>query len=237
MIQGLHVSMSGALAAQRGLDVSANNVANINTPGFKASRTENQTQAGGGVKVSATKRLTYPGGVETTGLTLDLAIQGDGYFTVRTPEGIKYTRSGAFQVGSDGRLVDAGGNPLQPEIVVPQGTTDLFIGGDGSVLARTGAGEAQNLGRIGIATFQNELGLRAEGGNLLSATPASGQPIGTFPGVNGAGSVIAGALEMSNTDLAREITSQIVSKNVFMANIRALKQQDETIGELFDRLG
>ena len=224
MLAVMRASASGLVAQQLAVDVIANNVANVNTGGFRRSRVEfrdlpphqmieeaaefglpelEELWVGGGVEVLAVPKLFDPGVLQETGVPTDLAIDGDGFFMVQLPDGTTaYTRAGAFRLDSEGHLVTADGLRLQPDVVVAPNLRDVAVGPDGGVFAIDQLGQQVQVGEIQLARFVNPAGLFSIGQNLFVATQASGAPQAGIPGEGGCGRLAAGNLEMSNVDLA-----------------------------------
>lgn len=229
-MDGLNIAAGALHAAQTGLDVTANNLANVNTTGFRSSSVEYQTGPGGrGVEVGAIAETTFPGPVSLTGGSLNLALQGDGYFAVRTGSGrLAFTRDGAFQIDAQGRMVTPGGDLLDPAITVPSDAQSLSIGRDGAVRSTGADGAVRDIGRIQPVRFSNSQGLSPIGGNLQVPTPASG------PGQRVEQGIVSGALEMSNTDLATQMVNLIRDENFSAVNVVSARTQDEVLGTILD---
>jgi len=228
-MDGLFISASGIAAAQQRQAITANNVANLRTPGYRSVRAELLSQANGGVTVGATSRLDARGPLESTGRPLDLA--AEGYFQLRDANGnTVYTRDGRFGLNAQGEVVTSSGLALDPPIAVPPNATSVTVGRDGTVFATVpGEAQPQAAGQIEVYNFTNPSGLQAEGNNAFSATPASGNPqpvqrpeVGT------------GLLEQSNVNLVDEQVAQILNRNLLQANVGAFQAQNEAIGELLD---
>ena len=231
-------------AFQQKQAVTANNVANANTQGFSPSRTQLASQpqatqqstganavtaAGNGVAVSAVNR---PGagevaGLQTTGRSLDVAINGNGFLPVETGDGQAFTRVGSLQTNGDGQLTDANGNPVAGDINLPDGATNAAIGRDGTVSYETANGQRQEAGRIELASFANPAGLEASGDGLFQATQASGEPNMGVPGTGGRGSLESGALEASGTSLVNSMVDMIQAQRAFEANTQSARTADE----------
>lgn len=223
------VSLAGLRGNIQRLDVSSNNLANLLTPGFKSSRVDQVDISGqGSVSVNFAQ-----GPLEFTGDKFSLAIQGDGFFQVNTPQGVRYTRAGQFKLDSNGFVVTPDGHKLLPNIQVPADGGEVNISADGTISVTNGNNTTQ-LGRISMSRFNNPNGLVQEGSNLFSAGPNSGNPIEGSPGQSGAGTIAFGVLEQSNVDLSSEMVSMIVSKALAKVNISAIKVKDETLGEIID---
>lgn len=228
-------SLSGMDAARTRLDVSANNLANMNTSGFKAQRVTQADLRAGGTIVSAIDTMTQEGPMTRTGNVMDLMIHGNGFFQVRRPDGATfYSRDGSFRLDGTGRIVDSSGNSLVPPMTVPANAQALNVGSDGSVGAVMPDGTIQELGRIELARFANPGGLVRAGENLLSEAANSGNPATGVPGQPGFGALSPMTLEGSNVDMAAEMVDQIISKHSFAANVQTARTADEMLGTLLD---
>ena len=255
----LGTSATGLSALNTKLDIIANNLANLNTDGFKSTRanfedllyderrlpgTENTSgdqtptglYVGLGVRVAGTQLDFQQGPLVTTGNPLDIAIDGDGFFRVQVDEsisadGVAYTRAGNFTVDADGELVLAfSGSKLDPPITVPEGTTGIDITTDGVVWARfENEGDLTELGQIELANFINPEGLIQLGGNLMAASQASGPEITATPGTAGIGTVQNGFLEGSNVDPTVELVELIRTQRAFEMNSQVIRAADETL--------
>jgi flagellar basal-body rod protein FlgG len=257
MMQSLAVVRTGLEGEQTKMDVISNNLANINTAGFKKMRPifndllyQNQTQPGGftsqatnypsglqqgtGANVIATEPIITQGSLEQTGNALDLAINGAGYFQILQPSGqLAYTRDGSFQISSTGQVVTASGNTLQPPITIPRGATSITIGTDGTVSAQiAGQTNPSQVGLIQLANFINPAGLQNMGSNLATQTQASGSPITGTPTQNGLGSIAQGYLEGSNVSVVDEMIDMIATQRAYELNTQAAKNVDEMLGYL-----
>jgi flagellar basal-body rod protein FlgG len=239
-------------AQQQMIDVIANNLANVNTTGFKRSRAsfedllyqtiqgarveapqEEETlgpvQIGKGVRLSAVMRLHTQGSPVQTGRTLDLAIQGDGFFQVQRPDGtVGYTRDGTFTLSDTGAVVTANGYPLVPGLVVPSDASNLAISTSGVVTITNTGNKTSQLGRIELARFVNPSGLEALGQNLYGETSASGEPIRGAPMDTNFGSILQGNLESSNVEIVQEMTDMISAQRAYEINAKAV-QTGETM--------
>ncbi len=250
----LHVARTGLDAQNLRMQVIANNLANVNTTGFKRDRANFATLAyqlitqpgapssaenryavglnlGTGVSVQGTARMETQGTIATTGNTLDMAIQGDGYFQVTMPDGrTGYTRAGNFSLSPEGTIVTADGMAIQPQLQLPANVTALSIGPDGTVSA-TVAGEAAptEVGRIELARFVNGAGLQSIGNNLLVETAASGAPQVGAPGSEGRGMVKSGALEASNVNVVEELVDMIETQRAYEVNSKMIQSTDEML--------
>jgi flagellar basal-body rod protein FlgG len=254
-MKSLSIAATGMLAQQRNVEVISNNIANLNTVGFKRQRAEfqdlfyqtleragalssatgttvpNGVQIGTGVKTGSTYRIAAQGAVTSTGSDLDLAISGKGYFRVRLPDGTDaYTRAGNFAVSSDGRVVTEDGYEISPGLVIPDDALDLAISEDGVAQARiAGQTALRELGRLELATFFNESGLEAIGGNLLIETAASGEAQIGNPADQGFGRILQGFVEASNVDPVQEITALIAAQRAYEMNARVIETSDEML--------
>ncbi len=234
MIDAFFSALSGLRTSSRQLQSSANNIANLQTPGFKKSTVQLGDVATGGTRVIGSSRSSSSGPLISTSSPLDLAINGRGFLQVSLPGGgTGFTRAGSLRVDSAGRLVDANNNPLFPEITVPGNHQGLTISSTGQVSALVN-GQSLTLGQIQLAGFNNPGGLTSLGGNLFSASSQSGQPLVGTPGSGGLGTLIPGAVELSNVDIAEEVVGQILSKTAFRANASVIRTADEMTGTLLD---
>jgi len=254
MIRALKTAATGMLAQQLNVDNIANNLANINTTGFKRSKVEFQdlfyqaTKASGSVSRQgtqnpaaleigygsvpvATQRIFSQGEIVPTSNPLDLALSGDGFFKVLLADGTNaYTRDGSFKISGDGRIVTTDGEPIDPEISIPEGTTEIIIARNGAVSIRVGEDSAaQDIGQIETVRFINPAGLKAIGRNLLTATVASGDPVAATPGLEGSGEVYQGYLETSNVEIVEEMVNMIVAQRAYEINSKAIKTSDEML--------
>jgi flagellar hook protein FlgE len=244
------------------LDVIGNNIANVNTYGFKKGRTifkdlmsqtisgasgpnagagrggTNPKQVGLGSQLAAIDTVHTQGSLQTTGRVLDLAISGDGFFVVGDASGNNrmYTRAGNFYLDSQGYIVNADGQYLlgvgNSRLQIPTDAKSLSIGADGKVTIVDASGTLSTIGTIQLAKFANNDGLEKAGNNLFRETTNSGAPTTGAPGANGTGTIVSGALEMSNVDLAEEFTEMIVAQRGFQANTRIITTSDEILQEL-----
>ena len=244
-------------AQETNIDNVANNLANVNTTGFKKSRIEFEDlvyeqvqtpgsptspteespiglEVGKGVRAAGTARDFSRGNMRTTNAPLDLAIEGRGLFQVTLPSGeTGYTRAGAFHLDADGLLVTAEGNPIEPQITIPPDTIAVSISNDGIVAAAlANQPTPEQVGRIELALFQNEAGLRALGGNLFAQTEASGEATTAAPGTDGLGTVAQGFLEESNVNVAEEMVNMILGQRAYEANARVLRTADEMLQQV-----
>ena len=248
----LQVARTGLDAQSERMRVIANNLANVNTTGFRRERAEFQTLAyqsitapgaassgenryavglslGSGVQMTGVARDQTQGSIQTTGNSYDMAIQGDGFFQVQKADGTTaYTRAGNFHPSSEGQLVTSDGLPLQPEIRIPEGTTALTIGNDGTVSATNAEGTSE-IGRIEIARFVNPAGLLPLGDNLYSATQASGEAQVGAGGTEGRGTIRQGSLEGSNVNVVQELVDMIETQRAYEVNSKMIQSTDEML--------
>lgn len=252
MDPSLKTAATGMAAQQTRIDVIANNLANVNTPGFKRSRahfedllyqtmrgeqrvdtqgveTIAEIQIGRGTRLSSIQRMHGQGAFEQTNRLMDLAIDGDGLFQVNRPDGsIAYTRDGSFTISGEGLLVTAGGYPVEPEIRLSEDMTSLEVSRVGIVTARVqGQEEPVELGRIELVRFPNEPGLQALGENLWAETVASGQPILGNPQEDGFGRVVQGVLEASNVEVVQEMVDMIAALRAYEINSKAVQASED----------
>jgi flagellar basal-body rod protein FlgG len=256
MLRALYTAASGMEAQQLNIDTIAHNLANVNTNGFKQRRTQFQDllyqdvrnagtsntasteipvglQIGLGTKPVATEMIFTQGDFAATNRSLDMVIEGAGFFQVRLPNGqLAYTRNGNFQMNREGALVTTDGDLLDPQITIPQDQVGITIGKDGTVsVIQAGQTQPQQVGNIEIALFQNPSGLQAIGKNLFTPTQASGDPITGTPGENGLGSLSSGFLEQSNVSVVEEMVSMIVSQRAYEANSKVIRTADEMFSQ------
>jgi flagellar basal-body rod protein FlgG len=250
----LQVARTGLDAQNAKMRVIANNLANVNTTGFKRDRAQFQTLAyqqivqkgapsdqqnqfatglsfGTGVEVAGTARIETQGSLQTTGNALDIAIEGPGYFQLQMPDGsVGFTRSGNFTMTAQGQIVNSEGLPLFPQIQVPQGVTGITIGTDGIVSAtQAGQAEATQLGQIEIANFINAAGLQPAGNNMLLQTGASGPPLVGAGGIEGRGTLRQGSLEGSNVNIVEELVNMIETQRAYEGNSKMISATDEML--------
>jgi flagellar basal-body rod protein FlgG len=242
------------LAQQKRIDAIANNLANVNTPGFKRSRVtfedmlyetlqgtgivnyqSNESvqpmQIGRGVRLATIQRVHTKGSAEMTNGQFDLMIDGSGFFKVQRPDGsIAYTRDGSFRPSDNGTLVNHSGYAVLPEITIPGDTTGVSISPDGFVsITVEGTSDVVELGQIQLARFMNPAGLETLGENLYAETAASGTPIEGYAQENGFGRVLQGCLEASNVEIVQEMVDMIAAQRAYEVNSRAIRTADEMI--------
>lgn len=254
-MRALRTATSGMLAQQLNVEVISNNIANMNTVGFKRQRAEFQDllyqnvermgsqsstqgtvvptgiQIGAGVKAGSVYRITEQGSPTRSGNPYDLAIDGKGYFQITMPSGeLAYTRAGNFAVNGEGQLVTDDGYAVEPAITIPQDAIDVSISKSGQVQVTTqGQAAPQVVGQLELATFFNEAGLEAIGDNLLLETAASGAATIGAPNEPGYGHLLQGYTESSNVDAVSEITSLIVAQRAYEMNSKVIKTADEML--------
>jgi flagellar basal-body rod protein FlgG len=242
------------MAQEALLDAISNNLANSSTAGYKRVRADFQDliyqnirspgtqnsattasptgyQLGSGVRIVSTTRSFGQGPLQTTNNPLDIAIEGNGFFVVQQPDGTPaYTRAGTFRADAQGRIVNAEGMPLDPPISIPADATGVTIGADGTVSA-TMAGQTTptTLGQIQVAIFVNPAGLQTVGHNLLVATAASGDPQLGAPAADGRGSLLQGAIEHSNVEVAEEMVDLIAAQRAYEVNSKVIAAADEML--------
>jgi flagellar basal-body rod protein FlgG len=234
VLASIFSALTGLNNASKRLQNSANNLANVQTAGFKKGEVASVQSKSGGTRVNSVAKVNTQGGLIPTNNPLDLAIGGNGFFQVTNPNGgVSFTRSGSFSLNAAGQVVDNSGNALIPQINVPAGNSGISIGANGQISIQTAVG-LEVAGQIQLATFNNPAGLSAGGGNLLNESAASGAPVVGNPNQDPFGSVLSGFLEASNVDVAEEMVDQIVAKAAFKANVNIIKANDEMIGSLLD---
>ncbi len=236
MIGAIASSLSTLQASSRVLENSANNLANINTTGFKRSQVSlSEVGPGAGVAVGAVRRDVSQGPLIQTGNAFDLAIQGEGFIQVRQPNGeAAFTRDGALAVDANGQLVTSTGLPLEPPIQLPAGANNFSIASDGTVTSILQDGTAADVGQMNLVRFPNPGGLRAEGNNLLTATAASGAPTPGIPGQGGLGTLHQESLEGSNTDIVSDLTTLVVAQRSFEIGTRVFRVGDSVLEATVD---
>jgi len=254
MMRALYTASTGMLGQQLQIDTTSNNIANVNTIGFKKSRAEfadlmyqtleyagtatSQTtisptgiEVGLGVRPTAINKIFTQGNFQETGNNLDLAITGKGFFQVLTPDGnIAFSRNGSFKLDQNGSIVNADGYKVQPEITIPEDATDINIGTDGIVsVVQAGQTTAAQVGQLELSNFINPAGLHSLGDNLYINTEASGEPINGQPGLNGLGQTRQGFVEQSNVQLVIELTDLITGQRAYEASSKAITTSDEML--------
>jgi len=235
MIPGIYSALSGLKTNTDRMAVAANNIANMETPGFQASQVVPQSLPNNqGAVTAAIRRVIDPGAPLYTGNPMDAAIEGGGYFSVQTPDGrAAYTRQGSFGKDGQGRLTDATGNVLNPQIKIPPDATSVSIGRDG-VVSATQNGQQVSLGQVQVANFANPAGLLSAGGGLFLETAQSGPLVKGAPGSAANGFLSPGSLEGSNVDLATEIVNTIIARQGYSANAKMVQTSSEMAGSLLN---
>jgi flagellar basal-body rod protein FlgG len=252
-MRAMNIAATGMSAQQTYVEVTANNIANLNTTAFKRQRPEFQdllyqnerrggatssdtgtivpvgVQIGIGVKTAAVYRITTQGNLTQTSNPLDLAIQGRGFFQILQPDGTTaYTRAGSFQLSPTGEIVTADGFVVQPGITLPQNTVGVTVNASGQVQAQiAGQTTPQTVGQFQLANFANEAGLEALGNNLFQETPAAGSAVTGNPGAIGFGTINQGLLETSNVDVVTEITNLITAQRAYEMNSKVIQTADQ----------
>ncbi len=257
MMRSLAVAATGLEGEQTKMDVIANNLANVNTTGFKQSRAvfqdllyqnlrqpgaqSSQTtqypsglQLGTGVRVVATERLMTQGNLTQTGNSLDVGINGQGFFQIMQPNGtIAYSRDGTFQLNNQGQVVTSNGYLLQPPVTIPPNAQSITIGSDGTVsVVLPGQAQPQQVGTMQLANFINPTGLQSIGDNLYLQTGSSGAPQTGQPTLNGLGSLQQGYLESSNVNVVSEMVDMISTQRAYEINSKAISTSDSMLGYL-----
>jgi len=257
-MRSLDIAGTGMLAQQTNVEVISNNIANMTTTGYKRRRAEFQdliyqnlrrvgsnssdtgsivpagAQVGLGVKTAAIYRINAQGNLQQTSNTLDMAIQGNGYFQITMPSGdTAYTRDGTFGLAPDGTIVTADGYTVQPGLQIPPAATGVTVNTSGQVqVTLTGQTAPQTIGQLQLAVFPNEAGLEAQGDNLFLQTSASGAPVAGNPGTAGFGSVMQGFIETSNVNVVSEITSLITAQRAYEMNSRVITTSNDMLSTL-----
>ncbi len=253
MLKAFSTAATGMNAQQMMVDVTANNLANINTTGFKRSQIDFQDllyvkmresgaevasgikspsgmEIGSGVRAASTVKVFTVGELVNTGRNLDLAILGDGFLQVAMPNGdTRYTRDGALQTNADGQLVTPTGFSIEPAITIPTDAVSIDIGKDGSINITSSTGTQSVLGPIQLVRFPNPSGLSSEGDNLLAETVASGTPTPGTAGANGFGTIQPGFLEKSNVQMVTELVNLITAQRAYEVSSRTIKAGDEML--------
>ena len=250
----MHIARTGLDAQDMRMRVISNNLANVNTTGFKKDRASFETLAyqsvttagasstaeskyatglnlGTGVKVQGTAKIDTAGAMQVTGNSLDMALDGDGFFPVKMPGGTTgYTRAGNFSRSADGLLVTSEGYEVQPGVTVPQGATAITVGTDGTVSATiAGQSDPQTLGQIQVASFPNPAGLQSRGDNYMVETAASGAANVGVAGQDGRGSIRQGQLEASNVNVVEELVDMIECQRAYEVNSKMISTSDEML--------
>ncbi|WP_332404936.1 flagellar basal-body rod protein FlgG [Vibrio metschnikovii] len=254
MHSALWVSKTGMAAQDTKMTAISNNLANVNTIGFKRDRVVFEdlfytiqrqpgaqvdqvnelptgVQLGSGVRVVGTQKVFTQGNTQNTSQQFDLAVMGQGFFQIENSDGqIMYTRNGQFHINSEGLMVNSQGLPLEPQIQIPNDAMAISVGVDGTVTSVSASDpRPQQLGQITLAKFINPAGLEAIGGNLFKETEASGQADELIPGENGAGSIKQGALEGSNVQVVEEMVDMITTQRAYEMNAKVVSAADDML--------
>lgn len=257
-MRSLAIAATGMQAQQLNVEVISNNIANMNTTGFKRQRAEFQdllyeseervgstssdtgtiipsgVQIGVGVKAAAVYKITEQGNLVSTGNTYDLAIQGKGFFKITMPDSsFAFSRAGSLQLSPIGEIVTAEGFRIDPGLNIPPNAISVTINKSGEVLAKI-AGQVipVNVGQLTLTNFANESGLESVGSNLMIESPASGRPVDGVPGTAGFGTILQGFLETSNVNVVQEITNLITAQRAYEMNSRVIETSDEMMRTL-----
>ena len=254
-MQALHTAATGMAAQELNVQVISNNIANLRTTGFKKQTAAFQdliyehvrrvgaqasdqgtivpvgVDIGGGVQTVGTPRSMSQGTLLQTGNTLDVAINGDGFFKIQMPDGtFSYTRDGSFTMDNTGRVVTAGGNPLQPTITVPNGSTSITVAANGQVsVTLTGQTTPTVIGQIGLTRFINKAGLQPQGDNLFIETQASGPPQDGIATNDGLGDIMQKTLEQANVEVVNEISDLIAAQRAYEMNAKVVSAADQML--------
>ncbi|HEU5018362.1 MAG TPA: flagellar basal-body rod protein FlgG [Pseudolabrys sp.] len=254
-MRALNTAATGMMAQELNVQVISNNIANMRTTGYKRQRAEFQDllydhvtrvgtqtssqgnmlpagiELGSGVKPVGTPRLMTQGDLTQTGKDYDLAIRGDGFFKILLPDGtFAYTRDGSFQLDSQGRLVTAQGNLVQPAITIPQTATSVSINSQGQVSVTLPGSTTQNqVGQLQLSSFINKAGLESVGDNLYVETPASGPPRDGTPSLDGFGNLQQGYLEQANVEAVSEISALIAAQRAYEMNAKVITAADQML--------
>lgn len=254
MMQSLYTASTGMLGMQTQIDTTANNIANVNTIGFKKSRAEfadlmykameyagtatsdvtkspTGIEVGLGARPTAINKVFTEGSLKQTDNQLDMAITGRGFFKLELPDGSQtYSRNGAFKIDDTGTIVNSDGYTLMPQIVIPADATNVSIGTDGIVtVIQAGQTQASQIGQITLTNFVNPAGLHSMGDNLYIETDSSGQPLEANPGLDGLGVVRQGFVELSNVELVVELTDLITGQRAYDSNSKVITTSDEML--------
>jgi flagellar basal-body rod protein FlgG len=257
-MRSLSVAATGMMAQQQNVEVISNNIANMNTTSYKRQRAEFQdllyqssrrvgsassdngtvvpsgVQFGLGVKTAAVYRITEQGNLTTTGNTLDVALQGKGYFQIELPTGeTAYTRAGSFQLSAEGKIITADGYTVKGGGTIPKDAIDVSINANGEVMVKVaGQSSVSRVGQFELGTFANDAGLQALGDNNFLQTPASGDAVTGTAGKSGFGTVLQGFLETSNVNTVSEVTNLISAQRAYEMNSKVIQASDEMLNVL-----
>jgi len=256
MIRALYTAATGMEAQQTNIEIISNNIANVNTAGYKkrrglfedllyqnllpagaASSTQTQypigMQIGLGTRAASAETIFLQGDYSQTGNPLDIVVQGAGFFPIKLPTGeVAYTRAGSFHLDREGNIVTGDGNPTEPQVTIPPDALSITISPDGSVsITQPNQTSAQQVGNLEVALFQNPAGLNAIGKNLFLPTDASGDAIVGKPGEEGRGSLLQFYLEQSNVNIVEEMVNMIISQRAYEASSKVLRTADEMVSQ------
>jgi flagellar basal-body rod protein FlgG len=253
MIRALFTSATGLNAQATVIDNTANNLANVNTNGFKKGQADFQDliyvnertpgaeaaqgqqvptglQIGSGVRVAGITKVFTQGGLVNTQNPMDIAIEGQGFLQVLMPNGdTRYTRDGALRLNPQGNLVTSDGFLVTPQVTIPQDAVNVSVGADGTVSVTNAQGASSNAGQLTLVRFSNPAGLSAEGRNLFTESTSSGPPLTATPGVNGIGLIRQGFLERSNVDAVTELIGLILAQRAYEFNTRSVRTADNML--------
>ena len=252
MIRALHSARTGMNGQQTQLDVISNNLANINTSGYKKNRAQFQdlfyqsmraagaetaggsmvptgVQVGLGSRITAVQKIFTQGDYTQTGNDLDLAIEGNGFFQIDKNGTSYYTRGGSFTRDVNGYIVTSDGNQLQPAFQIPDGTTTINVSSTGHIVAQSASGASLGETDISLYKFVNPAGLKSTGSNLYAETPASGAATAATPGSGGAGTIAQNFLETSNVDVTEEMVNLIITQRAYEVNSKAITTADQLL--------
>lgn len=256
MLRSLWIAKTGMESQQTNIDVISHNLANVSTNGFKRSRpvfedliyqtirqpgaqasqqsqVPSGLQLGTGARPVATERIFLQGNLQQTGNGLDLAIQGNGFFQIQLADGsLAYTRDGAFQVNSEGTVVTANGDVLQPQVTIPADAINVSIAKDGTVTVTQPGPTSTTQGPIQLTNFINPAGLQSIGDNLYQETVASGTPNTSNPGINGLGTLQQGFIETSNVNVVEELINMIQAQRAYEINSKSIQASDQMLQRL-----
>ncbi len=256
MLRSLWIAKTGMESQQTNIDVISHNLANVSTNGFKRSRpvfedliyqtlrqpgaqasqqsqVPSGLQLGTGARPVATERIFLQGNLQQTGNGLDIAIQGNGFFQIQLADGtLAYTRDGAFQVNSEGTLVTANGDVLQPQVTIPADAVGVTIAKDGTVTVTQPGPTSTTQGPIQLTNFINPAGLQSIGDNLYMETVASGTPNTSNPGINGLGTLQQGFIETSNVNVVEELINMIQAQRAYEINSKSIQASDQMLQRL-----
>ena len=254
-MRALNIAATGMMSQQTNVEVISNNIANMNTNAYNGRRAEfsdllyqnvrrvgstssdigtivpTGIQLGLGVRTSAVYRITNQGSLQNTNNSLDLAVQGKGYFKILLPNGdFAYTRDGAFQLSDTGKIVTHDGYTVMPSITIDTQATGITVNASGQVLeTKDGVVTPSNQGQLSLTIFPNEAGMEAIGNNLFQQTAASGQPSDSTPGATGYGTILQGYLETSNVNVVSEITDLISAQRAYEMNSKVIQASDQML--------